>query len=95
MLISVLYHSDLNLIETLGGVASGSAKIGKHHDDDSDDEDEDDKVDVEGVPRVTKDRQQRPKGRHPPRFFVITDHTTRKVMLCLRGTLSLDDVATE
>lgn len=58
--------SDLNLLETLGGMTSGSARIGKHNDDESDD-DEDEEVDA----RRVKVREQRAKGRHPPRFFVI------------------------
>lgn len=35
------------------------------------------------------------KSRRPPRFFVITDHPTRSILVCLRGTLSLDDIATD
>ncbi|PRP80559.1 hypothetical protein PROFUN_11872 [Planoprotostelium fungivorum] len=33
------------------------------------------------------------QGRYIPRFFVVTDHQSREVVLVLRGTLSISDVA--
>lgn len=40
-------------------------------------------------------RAQAARGRRPPRYFVITDHPRRTVVVCLRGTLSIDDIATD
>lgn len=39
--------------------------------------------------------RQEAKGRRPPRYFIITDHPNRSVLLILRGTLTVDDLATD
>lgn len=35
------------------------------------------------------------QGRRPPRYFVISDHPHKNVVVCLRGTMSVDDIATD
>lgn len=36
-----------------------------------------------------------PSTRQAPRYFILTDHAQKKVILCLRGTFSIDDLATD
>ncbi|GAA96787.1 uncharacterized protein L969DRAFT_26474 [Mixia osmundae IAM 14324] len=45
--------------------------------------------------RQRKSTTPRRKGRRPPRYFVITDHPTKSICLSLRGTLTIDDLATD
>ncbi|KAG0147915.1 hypothetical protein CROQUDRAFT_76005 [Cronartium quercuum f. sp. fusiforme G11] len=40
-------------------------------------------------------KPHRPSSRQAPRYFILTDHIKKKVILCLRGTFSLDDLATD
>lgn len=100
-------NSDVNVLESLAGIQSGSAKIGTH--DDADSSDDGDSTDVHHPlstadrlrAKSIRERAQRvkrlaaKKRRRSPRFFIITDHSTRKVLLCLRGTFSVDDAATD
>ncbi|KAK4699142.1 EEF1A lysine methyltransferase 2, partial [Phenoliferia sp. Uapishka_3] len=52
-------------------------------------------VDAAGVDEIAVPSPHTKAGRRPPRFFVVTDHRRHQVLLCLRGTMSIDDLATD
>ncbi|KAH9813609.1 lipase class 3 [Melampsora americana] len=55
----------------------------------------------EGEPEPTESKPVQPEPAHlpstrqAPRYFILTDHAQKKVILCLRGTFSIDDLATD
>lgn len=88
------HYSDTTVLEQLGGLDPSSAKVGRHPNQDSDSEDET-AVDPQAKLRKKEYTRKQKKGRRPPRFFVVADHSQKAVLLILRGTISIDDVATD
>jgi hypothetical protein len=99
---SQFFDSDLEVLEKIGGVNldgnSASIEIGGEADSDDDDSlNQSEDIEAQSLRRKAREnrKRQEKKGRRPPRYFVITDHQTKSILLVLRGTLSIDDVATD
>ncbi|KAK4052571.1 hypothetical protein OIO90_004340 [Microbotryomycetes sp. JL221] len=94
---------DSKVFRSLGEVDMHATTLGREHDESTDEEDEDEDYSTEEhlarkrARQLAKEARLRKemRGRRPPRFFVVTDYPNQSVNVVLRGTLSVDDVATD
>ncbi|KAM0789096.1 hypothetical protein ACM66B_003153 [Microbotryomycetes sp. NB124-2] len=94
---------DAKVFRTVGEVDMHGTTLSREQDESTDDEEnEDDYAAEEHLARkrqrqLAKEARLRKemRGRRPPRFFVVTDYSNESVNVVLRGTLSVDDIATD
>ncbi|KAK4047893.1 hypothetical protein OIV83_005075 [Microbotryomycetes sp. JL201] len=94
---------DAKVFRTLGEVDMHGTTLSREQDESTDEEEDDD--DYASEDHLARKRQRQlakearlrkeMRGRRPPRFFVVTDYPNQSVNIILRGTLSVDDVATD
>lgn len=88
-------RDDLRAMEHMSDLPAGSVLLGVPRQD----EDESTVFDVDdpetSTPTTRPPRLQGPPTRRAPRYFVVTDRPARSIVLCVRGTWSLDDLATD
>ena len=84
--------TDAHAVEALNALEPGSVVIGSvpRHDDEST------VFDLEDEPTTPPPPKAPYKAtRRAPRYFLITDRPAKAIVLCVRGTWSLDDLATD